>query len=104
MTEETAEDMMRKLEILNEAFADASKAQAVILENALTAQFMRANTRFSSAQEFFDAAEVDYTARQFDGPADDFMQANTQFANWQELLNAAMQQWMLGGPAETGQE
>lgn len=103
MTEDL-NDMLRKLEIVNQAASDLSKGQSLILSNALTPEFIASRTKFKTAEEFFAAAGVDYKSPDFDGTSDDFVQGNSQFSTWQEFLNAATQHWLLGDTDNTAKQ
>lgn len=93
------DDLSRKLNDLSDRAKELDGKHNVPLPDLLPPTFLSDCSRFSSADELFEARGFKIeSAEDFTAIPDDqwnaFIQGNTRYANWDEMLSAAGAAWM----------
>lgn len=92
------DEFSRKLNDLAKKAEALDGQHSVPVNELLTPSFISKHTRFSSAEEMFEASgfkvesQEDFAAIP-DAEWDEYIRSVSSFANWQEMLGAATKEW-----------
>lgn len=92
------DDLSKTIKELSKKAKDLEKADPVPLEEVLSPKFISKHSRFSDAQDFFDASGFDFdNSEEFDAipeeDLDEFVRSETPFDSWSEMLSKAVEEW-----------
>jgi len=95
---EGLDEIQRKLKDMSNKAKELDGAHSVSLSEVLTPAFISRHTRFSDADELFDAGGFSFESQdEFEAIPEDkldaFIQSESLFTSWRDMLETASKEW-----------
>lgn len=92
------ENLSKKLDQMAKAAKEMDGEHSVPMSELFTNNFVSANTKFNSIEEFFEASGFDYSSEEAfaaipDDQMDAFVSANSNFDTWADFMGEAAKKY-----------